>query len=123
VGVQQRGQRCRGAIEDAGAALLVLLDLAEFVRALRRIDPTGGPHDDRGLPVRRGDAMVRMGIDGLRGEVDAAAVTEAWNRASTITDDHNKRGDRAPEQCSTPTRSPALSLAERHPRVASHEGG
>jgi hypothetical protein len=43
--------------------------------------------------------------------------------ASTITDDHNKRGDRAQEQCSTPTRSPALSLAERRPRVASHEGG
>jgi hypothetical protein len=43
--------------------------------------------------------------------------------ASTITDDHNKRGHRGQEQCSTPTRSPALSLAERRPWVASHEGG
>jgi hypothetical protein len=42
---------------------------------------------------------------------------------STTTDDHNERGGRAQEQCSTPTRSPALPLAERHPRVASHEGG
>ena len=64
------------------------IDLAEFVQALRRIDPTGGPHDDRGLPVRRSDAMVRMGIDGLRGEVDAAAVTEAWNRVLDAPDHH-----------------------------------
>jgi aminoglycoside phosphotransferase (APT) family kinase protein len=62
------------------------LDLAGFVRALRTIDPTAGPRHDRGLPVRRGDAMVRVGIAGLRGEVDAAAVTEAWSRVLAAPD-------------------------------------
>jgi aminoglycoside phosphotransferase (APT) family kinase protein len=62
------------------------LDLAGFVRALQRIDPSDGPHHDRGGPVRRRDAQVRMGIDGLRGEVDAAAVAEAWDRALAAPD-------------------------------------
>ena len=62
------------------------LDLARFVRALRTVDPTDGPRHDRGCPVRRRDAEVRRGVDGLRGEVDAAAVTEAWDRALTVPD-------------------------------------
>jgi aminoglycoside phosphotransferase (APT) family kinase protein len=62
------------------------LDLAAFVRALQGIDPTDGPTDKRGLPVRRQDEMVRTGIRRLRGEVDAGAVTEAWNRAITVPD-------------------------------------
>ena len=56
------------------------LDLARFVRALRTVDPTDGPLHDRGCPVRRRDALVRRGVGGLRGEVDAAAVIEAWDR-------------------------------------------
>jgi aminoglycoside phosphotransferase (APT) family kinase protein len=62
------------------------LDLAAFVRALQTIDSTGGPTHPRGLPVRSQDAMVRMGIDGLRGEVDADAVTEAWKRIMKVPD-------------------------------------
>ena len=62
------------------------LDLAGFVRALRAVDPTDGPHHGRGRPVRHRDAQVRMGIDGLRGEVDAAALTEAWDRALAVPD-------------------------------------
>ncbi|MEX2269125.1 MAG: aminoglycoside phosphotransferase family protein [Acidimicrobiia bacterium] len=62
------------------------LDLAAFVRALQAIDPTGGPRHHRGLPVRNLDEMVRTGIHGLRGEVDADAVTEAWDRALSAPD-------------------------------------
>lgn len=66
------------------------LDLAGFVRALRAIDPTDGPQHERGCPVRHRDAQVRTGIDGLRGEVDAAAVTGAWERALAAPDHQDR---------------------------------
>ncbi|MBA2624755.1 MAG: aminoglycoside phosphotransferase family protein [Acidimicrobiia bacterium] len=62
------------------------LDLAAFVRALRAIDPTDGPTHRRGRPIRVADDMVRRGIAGLRGEVDADAITDAWNRVMTAPD-------------------------------------
>jgi aminoglycoside phosphotransferase (APT) family kinase protein len=62
------------------------LDLAAFVRALQSVDATGGPTHYRGSPVHLCDPMVRTGIEGLRGEVDADAVTEAWNRVMTAPD-------------------------------------
>jgi aminoglycoside phosphotransferase (APT) family kinase protein len=62
------------------------LDLASFVRALQSIDTTGGPKHHRGLPVRLCDEMVRMGIAGLRGEVDVDAVTAAWSRVMAVPD-------------------------------------
>jgi aminoglycoside phosphotransferase (APT) family kinase protein len=61
-------------------------DLAAFVRALQTVDATAGPTHQRGLPVRLCDQMVRMGIAGLRGEVDADAVTEAWTRVMAAPD-------------------------------------
>jgi aminoglycoside phosphotransferase (APT) family kinase protein len=61
-------------------------DLAAFVRALRALDPSGAPTPVRGLPVRNGDAMVRIGIEGLQGEVDADAVGEAWKRVLAVPD-------------------------------------
>jgi len=60
--------------------------LAAFVAALRTVDAAGGPTPARGLPVRNDDAMVRIGLEGLRGEVDAAAVAEAWNRVLAVPD-------------------------------------
>jgi aminoglycoside phosphotransferase (APT) family kinase protein len=62
------------------------IDLAAFVRALQRIDATGGPHHQRGRPVRLADERMRQCIAQLRGEVDARAVTEAWNRAMAAPD-------------------------------------
>ena len=62
------------------------LDLAAFVRALQSIDATGGPRHRRGGPLRHADAAVRQAIAGLRGEVDARAVTEAWDRALAAPD-------------------------------------
>jgi aminoglycoside phosphotransferase (APT) family kinase protein len=63
-------------------------ELAAFVRALREVDTAGGPTPVRGLPVRDGDAMVRIGLEGLRGEVDALAVAEAWDHVLTAPDYH-----------------------------------
>ncbi|GAC1316750.1 MAG: hypothetical protein NVSMB16_13480 [Acidimicrobiales bacterium] len=62
------------------------IDLADLVRALRTVDPAGGPRHNRGLPVRLNDAMVRRGIAGLRSEVDTAAITEAWKRVLAAPD-------------------------------------
>jgi aminoglycoside phosphotransferase (APT) family kinase protein len=70
-------------LDDPVAAAL---DLAAFVRALRTIDPAGGPKHQRGLPVRLLDEQVRATIGDLRGEVDAGAVTEAWNRVLAASD-------------------------------------
>lgn len=62
------------------------LDLANFVRALQAVDPTGGPQHRRGLPVRFGEEMLQKGLAGLRGEVDAAAIARAWNRVMAAPD-------------------------------------
>jgi aminoglycoside phosphotransferase (APT) family kinase protein len=62
------------------------LDLAAFVRALQAVDPTGGPAHERGLPIRSQDAMFRYGIARLEGEVDADAITDAWNRVMAARD-------------------------------------
>jgi aminoglycoside phosphotransferase (APT) family kinase protein len=61
-------------------------DLAVFVRALRAIDPTGGPKHHRGLPVRLLDAQVRATVGELRGEVDGDAVIAAWDRVMAAPD-------------------------------------
>jgi aminoglycoside phosphotransferase (APT) family kinase protein len=62
------------------------LDLAAFVRALQSKDATGGPKHNRGRPLRLADAPMRKAIAGLRGEVDARAVTDAWDRALAAPD-------------------------------------
>jgi aminoglycoside phosphotransferase (APT) family kinase protein len=62
------------------------LDLAAFVTALHAIDSTGGPQHHRGLPVRLLDDEMRRCIAHLRGEVDADAVTRAWNQAMSAPD-------------------------------------
>jgi aminoglycoside phosphotransferase (APT) family kinase protein len=66
-----------GTLADPAQAAL---DLAEFVRALQSVDPSGGPHHHRGQPVRFQDEDVRRGVAGLRGEVDGDAVLDAWSR-------------------------------------------
>ena len=54
--------------------------------ALRAVDPTGGPEHRRGGPVRLDDAELRFGLEHLQGEVDGAAVSEAWNRVLATPD-------------------------------------
>jgi aminoglycoside phosphotransferase (APT) family kinase protein len=61
-------------------------DLAQFVAALQRIDPTGGPPPGehnffRGEPLSRRDEAVRNSIHALRDEIDVGVVTAAWEPA------------------------------------------
>ncbi|MFF1632196.1 aminoglycoside phosphotransferase family protein, partial [Streptomyces sp. NPDC058272] len=66
--------------------------LAEFITALHKLDPTGGPGPEqsnafRGVPMGderdslAADARVRPKIEALRGVVDTDAVTEVWEAA------------------------------------------
>ena len=56
-------------------------DLAQFVAALRRIDPAGGPIASRGGPLAPLADEILEVIGSLRGEFDADAVTAVWNAA------------------------------------------
>jgi aminoglycoside phosphotransferase (APT) family kinase protein len=61
-------------------------DLAQFIVALQRIDPTGGPppgpHNSfRGVPLEMRDAKTRAAIAALHGTLDADAATTAWEAA------------------------------------------
>jgi aminoglycoside phosphotransferase (APT) family kinase protein len=61
-------------------------DLALFIAALQRIDPTGGPppgphNSSRGEPLALRDAQTRTAIASLHGMLDTGAVTAAWEAA------------------------------------------
>jgi aminoglycoside phosphotransferase (APT) family kinase protein len=56
-------------------------DLARFVTALRRLDPTGAPPAGRGRPLATRDASVREAIVALDGTLDTGAVAAAWEAA------------------------------------------
>lgn len=61
-------------------------DLAQFVAALQRIDPDGGPlpgtHNySRGVPLAERDPPTRAAIASLDGTLDTYAVTAAWEAA------------------------------------------
>jgi aminoglycoside phosphotransferase (APT) family kinase protein len=60
--------------------------LAQFIIALQRIDPAGGPtpgrHNfGRGLPLATRDVDTRKAIASLCGMLDTEAVTSAWDSA------------------------------------------
>jgi aminoglycoside phosphotransferase (APT) family kinase protein len=56
-------------------------DLAGFIAALRRIDPSGAPQAYRGGSLRQQDGEVRAWMMNLLGVIDTDAVTEAWEEA------------------------------------------
>jgi aminoglycoside phosphotransferase (APT) family kinase protein len=61
-------------------------DLAEFVRALQRVDSTGGPsageHNfGRGIPLAQRNSRTREAIEDLDGMLETEAVTAAWEAA------------------------------------------
>ncbi len=65
-------------------------DLAQFLAALQRIDPTGGPPPKphnfyRGGPLTTYDDETRQAIAALGGEIDISAATEVWNAALATT--------------------------------------
>jgi aminoglycoside phosphotransferase (APT) family kinase protein len=62
------------------------MDLARFIAALQRIDPTGGPppglhNSSRGEPLAMRDDQTRAAIASLHGILDAGALTAAWEAA------------------------------------------
>lgn len=74
------------AAEHIANPCAVALELAQFIAALQRIDPTGGPppgaHNSyRGEPLAARDNATRTAISTLNEAVDAAAVTSAWDAA------------------------------------------
>jgi aminoglycoside phosphotransferase (APT) family kinase protein len=61
-------------------------DLAHFITALQRIDPTDGPspgsHNSfRGVPLATRDVETRAAIASLDGMLDTYSVTAAWDAA------------------------------------------
>jgi aminoglycoside phosphotransferase (APT) family kinase protein len=63
-------------------------DLARFVAALQRIDPSGAPPAGRGVSLARRDAETRAAIAALRGIVDVEAVSAEWDAALRVPDWH-----------------------------------
>jgi aminoglycoside phosphotransferase (APT) family kinase protein len=56
-------------------------DLAHLVQALQRVDLAGGPPAQRGVPLPTRDEPTRKAIAALRGTIDTAAATAAWEAA------------------------------------------
>jgi aminoglycoside phosphotransferase (APT) family kinase protein len=70
-------------IADERAAAVAI---AGFIRALRAVDPSGGPppgrHNfGRGVPLLQRDAWVRTSIASLADELDEPEVSAAWQEA------------------------------------------
>jgi aminoglycoside phosphotransferase (APT) family kinase protein len=60
--------------------------LAQFLRALQRIDASAGPvagehNSHRGMPLVERDAVIREALRQLHGQIDVARATAAWNVA------------------------------------------
>lgn len=61
-------------------------DLADFLAALYRIDPTGGPQPGphnffRGGPLAVYDGETRQALDALNGHIDTVLAAEVWQAA------------------------------------------
>jgi aminoglycoside phosphotransferase (APT) family kinase protein len=78
------------AIENIDDMHRFAIALAEFLVALQRIDPTGGPPPGpsnfyRGGPLSIYDTETRQAIAALDGRIDTAAATAAWESALDAT--------------------------------------
>jgi aminoglycoside phosphotransferase (APT) family kinase protein len=56
-------------------------DLANFIRALQKVDPVGGPPSGRGPRLRLRDEGTRRAIAALRESLDTESVTAAWEKS------------------------------------------
>jgi aminoglycoside phosphotransferase (APT) family kinase protein len=63
-----------------GDSLALACDLAGLVRAFQGID-LAGPSSRRGLPLVSQDEWTRAALSDLRGAIDTAAATAAWEEA------------------------------------------
>ena len=73
-------------IDRIGDLCEAAADMAGFITALQRIDPTGGPRPGRhnffrGVPLAVRDPGVRAAIPAWDGMIDTSAVTAAWDAA------------------------------------------
>jgi aminoglycoside phosphotransferase (APT) family kinase protein len=67
--------------ERIAAPGLLAEDLAEFVAALQRIDPTGAPPGFRGGPLSTRDSELRSWLPALHGTVETDAALDLWEAA------------------------------------------
>ncbi|PCG85506.1 phosphotransferase [Streptomyces sp. WZ.A104] len=67
--------------DGSSTSELLAADLAEFVRALRRIDPADAPPAYRSEALASRDAETREALAALDGVLDAKAVAAAWEEA------------------------------------------
>lgn len=76
-----------GANPVVGSADLAL-DLATFIQALRKIDPTGGSKQERGVPLGtpKRDSWTRDAISQLHNDIDTARALAIWDRAIALPD-------------------------------------
>ncbi|MEV7191315.1 aminoglycoside phosphotransferase family protein [Streptomyces sp. NPDC093510] len=68
-------------VAEPALSTLFAKDVAEFVTALRDMDPAGAPVAYRGDPLAGRDTHTREVIAGLGGLVDERAVTAVWEAA------------------------------------------
>ena len=75
------GENANGKIQDL---VQTAVDLAKFVRALRRVDTTGAPPrppHSRGGPLAEGDEQVRRSIKQLGDRIDGDATLRSWEES------------------------------------------
>ena len=67
-------------VGGGGNSAALARDLAGLLRAFQRID-IAGPSSRRGLPLASQDEWTRAALSELRGTIDTAAATAAWEEA------------------------------------------
>ncbi|MFG3407852.1 aminoglycoside phosphotransferase family protein [Streptomyces sp. NPDC048142] len=72
-----------GPGDGSSSSGLLAADLAEFVLALRRIDPVDAPPAYRSEPLASRDTATREALATLDGVLDTVSATAVWNEAST----------------------------------------
>ncbi|MFD5200863.1 aminoglycoside phosphotransferase family protein [Streptomyces sp. NPDC058375] len=70
-----------GPGDASSSSDLLAADLAEFVLALRRIDPADAPPAYRSEPLASRDPATRKALAALGGVVDAEAVAASWKES------------------------------------------
>ncbi|WP_326657164.1 aminoglycoside phosphotransferase family protein [Streptomyces sp. NBC_00385] len=71
-------------VGDTAEAAPLAQDLARFVTALHRVDPTGGPPSYRSEPPAARDRAVRKALADLTTEIDTAAAVEIWRTSLRV---------------------------------------
>lgn len=87
---------CTASAERIADHRTFATDLAAFLAALRKIDPTGGPQPGkhnwfRGGPLRTFDGSTRHALEELDGHVDVASARGVWAEALDATWDGVER--------------------------------